>query len=70
MVKVRIAVAVDMEGNWCSAGWSNADEDDLISTAIENVETGEARYWVTAELEIPKEKKPIEVKVSKVEKVE
>lgn len=60
-VKVKIAVAVDTDGDWCSAGWSNADDNDLIGAAIENIGEGEARYWLIAELEVPEEKKPIEI---------
>lgn len=52
-VKVRIAVAVDPEGNWGCAGWKNADQDELHSYAVENLENGEHRYWLDAELKIP-----------------
>lgn len=66
-VKVRIAVAVDHEGNWVSAGWSQARDSDLIDSTVEGVLPDEARYWVISELEIPEERKLIEVKASKVE---
>lgn len=52
-VKVRIAVAVDPEGNWSSAGWSNGRDGDKMGIACETVGTGEARYWLEAELAIP-----------------
>lgn len=66
-VKVRVAVAVDMEGNWSAIGWSNSNDDDVMDSVVEHVGIDEARYWVISELEIPEERKFIEVKASKVE---
>lgn len=69
-VKVRIAVAVDHKGHWVSAGWSNANNEDLMNCAIEDVLPGENRYFVMAELEVPEEIKLIEVETEvTVEKV-
>jgi hypothetical protein len=67
-VKVKIAVAVDPKGNWVSAGWVSADDRDLMDSAVEDLESGEARYWVTAELEIPEIKETKEIEASKIEK--
>ena len=52
-VKVKIALAIDPEGRWAVAGWSDADLDDLHSFAIDHISTGEARYWLTADVPIP-----------------
>ena len=52
-VKVRIAVAVDHTGAWNSCGWRSAgpkDDEELMGIALEPLETGEAQYWLTAEL--------------------
>lgn len=54
-VKVRIAVAVDSSGEWNayggSGGMSDADQMDLC---VEPLAQGEARYWLEADLVIPK----------------
>lgn len=52
-VKVRIAVAVDKDGKWNSCGASGMEDDDMLGLAADCVETGERRYWITAELEMP-----------------
>ena len=52
-VKVRIAVAVTPDGDWNSAGWANGKDADKMALACETMETGEARYWLEAELEVP-----------------
>ena len=53
-VIVRIAVAVDPKGAWSSCGWSTATSDDeLMGNACDALDTGERRYWLAAELEIP-----------------
>jgi hypothetical protein len=56
-VKVRIAVAVDPDGDWNSAGWSKRDGqpagEDAMELACDNVGTGERRYWIEAELMVP-----------------
>lgn len=60
-VKVRIAVAVDYTGNWNAVGYpvKSDTNNDLMSWAIEPLETGESRYWITTELEVPEEAKEI-----------
>ncbi len=52
-VRVRVAAAVDHDGFWSALGWPNADGEDMRE-ACANVGDGEARYWITAELPIPK----------------
>lgn len=55
-VKVRIAVAVDETGEWCSAGWSGyANDDDLMGSARNGVVDNFAReFWIEAEIPIPR----------------
>jgi hypothetical protein len=58
-IKVRIAVAVDENGNWNSSGWKSPKSDpmpdsEILSYAVEHIEgLQEALYIVTAELAIP-----------------
>lgn len=55
-VKVRIAVAVDVKGQWNSCGWSGARSDaDKMELCVETLEDGESRYWLEAELALPSE---------------
>ena len=70
-VKVRIAVTVDLHGDWNAAGWGRTgNSDDMMDMAMEHISEGEAQYWVIAELEIPEEEKVKEVKASEIKKVE
>lgn len=52
-VKVRIAVAVDPEGDWNSCGWKDGDVKDAMGICVDTLGSGEARYWLEAELPIP-----------------
>ena len=53
-VKVRIAVAVAPEGDWNACGWSGtASDDDKMSLCVDSLASGEKRYWLEAELEVP-----------------
>lgn len=56
-VKVRIAVAVDDSGTWNACGWGGptrtVSDEDKMGLAIEPVGTGERRYWLEAELDLP-----------------
>ena len=53
-VKVRIAVAVDRQGNWNSCGWSGCgDVGEMFQICVETIESGEARYILTADLDLP-----------------
>jgi hypothetical protein len=72
-VKVRIAVAVDPEGNWNSCGWSDAPSDkSMTDIAADMVGDGEAHFWLTAELPIPvvREVGEVEAKVEATVKTE
>lgn len=52
-LKVRIAVAIDFDGNWSASGWDKGGDDQLMDIAAEGVDVGETRYWITAVLPIP-----------------
>lgn len=53
-VKVKIAVAVDPDGDWNANGWSSADDDIMMmDLVVDTLKDGEARYWVEAELPVP-----------------
>ena len=51
--KVRIAVAVDPNGDWNSAGWKTTSDREKMELATEPLEPGEARYWLEADLDVP-----------------
>ena len=55
MVKVRIAVAVDYEGSWNATGSPGIDDETSMALAVEAVQPGEARYWITVVLPMPVE---------------
>jgi hypothetical protein len=58
MIKVRIAVAINEEGAWCSCGWARADGDERITgLALEGLDSkdpmGERVVFVEAEVPMP-----------------
>lgn len=66
-VKVRIAVAVDPKGRWCTHGNGELEagllypknHDELLETIdLDQCGPSEALFWLTAELPIPE---PVEV---------
>jgi hypothetical protein len=55
-VSVRIAVAIDTEGQWSAYGSEDCPDSHAVDTAIECMPEGDARYhivWVTAEVPLP-----------------
>lgn len=52
-VRVRIAVAVDMDGDWNCAGWSRCEDAQAMSIATDTLSDGEARYFLLADLPVP-----------------
>lgn len=61
-IEVRVAVAVSPTGGWsCEGGSGESNAKHIESCAIEHVQYGEALYWLTARLPIPK---PVEVAAS------
>jgi hypothetical protein len=60
-IKIRIALAVDCEGNWGVAGGSGMSPREAMELATDGVESGYYRiYWLTAEVEAPQ---PVEVTI-------
>lgn len=53
-VKVRIAVGVGPSGDWNAVGSCSLESHDAMALAVDCVDAGEARYWVEAELPVPK----------------
>lgn len=53
--KVRIALAINSDGEWNCCGWSKADDSEKIDLAIEGIgpANGDQLYWLEAEIEIP-----------------
>lgn len=64
-VKVRVAVAVNQDGNWIAHGWDHTESEkayyemEAISEATMNLdyENGVRSYWLEAELEVPESEK-------------
>lgn len=65
LIKTRIAVAVARDGTWAAAGWTDGDPDELMDIAIENAGEAGLRFWVEAELPVPRD---ITVSADRVEK--
>ena len=55
-VKVKIAVAIDSDGDWNAVGRAEQDEREVMDIASLIVYTNAALYWVEAELEVPEER--------------
>lgn len=64
-VKIRIACAVDPDGDWHACGWTGATDEIMMEIACETVAQGERRYFLEVELELPS----YEADTIKVEKV-
>lgn len=60
-VRVRIAVAVDRSGQWAACGGPSVADDwhGAMDCMLNWIEEGEARYWVEAELPIPRGSYPV-----------
>lgn len=69
-VKARIALVVDSNGEWCANGYHDQTDSDVISWALEGLESwGEAIYWVEVEVPVPTEKTIGSVAKSEIEEV-
>lgn len=76
-VTVRIAVVVDHDGQWGAAGWGKAgesaeqraerDRDGMECAISEDVQVGANRFYVTAELPIPRDPEVVEVAAETIE---
>lgn len=49
--KVKIALAIDIDDNWCAMGWNKARMEELQEAAIDNVSANYTIY--TIEVDIP-----------------
>lgn len=59
IVKVRIAVIVDEDGNWSAAGWKGARDSEAIDMAQDGDVSGLMQaYLITLDVPLPR---PIEV---------
>lgn len=55
-VKVKIAVVIDDEGNWTANGWNDGEKEcmGICLDIIDIIDGDVQRFWVEAELPIPK----------------
>lgn len=55
-VRVRIAVAVSDEGDWCARGLSGSQDSDAVDSAFMHLSPArshEAVHWIEADVPIP-----------------
>ena len=52
-VKVRVAVAVDPDGEWNAVGWAGGSDKERLAAARDLVGDGEACYWLEATVAVP-----------------
>lgn len=53
-VKVRIAVAVDRDGNYTASGCYKVEDQHAFDWIIDDLQPGELRYFINATLRKPK----------------
>ena len=56
VVKLRIAAAVDSEGEWAATGWSSdlrSYDDDAMGVVSDSLGDDPKYYWLEIELPIP-----------------
>lgn len=53
-IKVRLAVAVDRNGKYCAGGYNTMTDENAFDCIIDELEPGEARYYIEATLRKPK----------------
>lgn len=51
--RVRIAVAVDRNGFWNCYGCEGSPDDEAMELAVEGVDHGESRHFITADVPLP-----------------
>lgn len=63
-VKVRIAVAVDVDGYWNSCGWKGSrGDDEIIDYATDAMSDPYRIYILEAELDAPEPKQTVQANV-------
>lgn len=65
-IKIRIAVLVDLEGNWAAAGWKGAKDKEALEMAAENDGISGAVQTCFVTVEVP-QPKPLELTAIAVE---
>jgi len=67
-VKIRIALAVDRQGNWGAAGWKGAKDPEAMEQVMEPGEISGTvqEYFLTIDVPLPMPK-PIELNAAVVE---
>ena len=59
-VRVRIAVAINADGQWGAAGWSQAEDESKLRVAMQNLNCAEDHdmlHWIEADVPIPQRQK-------------
>jgi len=66
-IKIRIAVAIDAEGNWSAAGWNGGRDAEKMEAAVDggsDLSGTHQQYFLTIDVPLPK---PIELSAAAVE---
>jgi hypothetical protein len=54
MIEIRIAVAIDADGDWCACGYSGYTDEYAMGDASEGTNGDPVgRYWITASIPRP-----------------
>ena len=59
-VKVKIALAIDLKGNWEAYGWGKSDGSfakAAMELAVADVKKEGSKYWVITKIPIPEPNK-------------
>ena len=56
---VRIAVAIDTDGEWNSCGAAPIPDEEAMALAKEPLDNSALCYWITAEVELPEPVKTV-----------
>lgn len=54
-IKVRIACAVDIDGDWSARGWKNASNSQMTNDVTSDIwhPNGLKVHWIEAEVPVP-----------------
>lgn len=52
-VPVRIALAINAEGDWQAVGWKGASKQSMKDSAAEGVHGGDSIFWIMVDVPLP-----------------
>jgi hypothetical protein len=70
-VRVRIAVAVELDGSWSASGWSGANADTVKAAVADSLGSDDVRWsWVEADVPMPEPEETVQGVVAVAELIE